>query len=267
MRKIREVLSIALVLCIGAFMGAAAIKPAWAKGLIGFKNMNEQTRVRRVFYPVGTWNAEPTNTSNLEGFNGVVTADAVPAGAGTVLITNTNPGTFTLAQRLNVELRDDAGDDTLTCTSAVIEGYDQFGQRKQETLTSITETAQVTRVVWERVTRLVATGCQAADTTPTATDALQIWAPNTTIGLGFAIRDEQDFIAACINDASATPDQFNCAQHSGAAGIVSALNLAKQCGPNGDERCFTFNVALAALFSGATVANDDQLAIVYRPRF
>jgi hypothetical protein len=105
------------------------------------------------------------------------------------------------AAKLDVKLSDDANADTLVCTSVTIEGYNQFGERVDETLTTISETNVESQHCYEKVVRIAGVGCTS--NSGDADDVLRV-AASAELCLPYRIEHKDAILSLSIWDLSAT---------------------------------------------------------------
>ena len=246
-----------------------------ARGPIGFRDLNVQTSSRRhsiQLIPASVGTLPGAGNGTTIGVAGVISAPGLGSGGDSFRVQTTTIAGFMWPQQLYVAIVDSNGSDTETCASVNVYGYDQFHRAVKETVLTIAEAGEYTNTVFERVTRTEWYDCIAADGSPGAGDSAVLMAPNTRLGFGFVIKDENDFVSVCLADTNATPTSttLNCLALNDATStdVQSAIVVAKSCGPNADERCSYFNVlADATLFQAVTPASGDILHVTFRPRF
>ena len=271
MKKLQTRAAVALVsFCIALMVvGLAFLAPLdAARGPIGWRDLNAPVSTRVLNVALGTFG---TGTGVTIGSGGVLSAQTLETYCDT---TNCGPyvqtssiSTFAWPQKLFVRLIDGGAGDTLTCASATIHGVDQWGIPKVEVVLTITETGEYTNTVFESVSRVVGTGCGESGGI-TGTDVLTVQAPMTYLGLRIPFSSEADIISACLTDDSG--NTVLCAEKNdgGSADIQSALDVTKTCGPNADERCWTFNAGLSNLWQTvAPEAGADAIRIEFRKRY
>lgn len=136
------------------------------------------------------------------GTNG---ADAAALDATSHTVTAASVGAIPVPSALEVVLVDGSSNDTLTCTSVRIDGYDAWGFKTGETVSTVSETAKYTNTAFSEITSVVGTGCTTG--TNSATDALRVGA-SLKVALPAKIRQVGDIEAVCIDDASGS--DLNC---------------------------------------------------------
>lgn len=188
-------------LLAGALIAAALLFAPSAIALLGPKHMDGQLRVAN--YTIAKVVIPTTGVTVASG--GVIVASTIYDGAAAA---DVSLGTTVIAalpypSKLRVGLIDGgAASGALTCTSVAIRGKNQFGQVVSETVSTITETAQLTARVYETVDSIVSTGCAIASGGDTS-DVLQVTG-SAVIGLPRKLRVAADIISMCVTDVSAS---------------------------------------------------------------
>lgn len=235
---------------------------------VGWKHLDKEVAVRQIAIPLPSL-AGPGATVVTQGVQGNLSVQTLGAGQLGRQVQTSSIGTLHWPQRVFIQAIDTGANDTDTCASIVLGGYDQFGESKSETILTIDETGEYSLTVWERLTRVQANNCMAADGSPTSTDYIRVVATDRYLGFGFHIVNETDFISMCLIDDSDTPDEMNCASlNNGSTNDVqSAMSLAASCGPTGRELCNYVDIMTSNLFaSSLTPAVNDTLIVRWRPR-
>lgn len=180
-----------------------AIVPLTAFALIGPKNVDGQLRVARYVIPRVSIGAAADVTVDTEG---VIVSQTIWDGAAVIAapsIVAPNVGTMPYPAKLRVDLVDGgAASGAITCTSVVIRGKDQFGRAINETVSTLTETEQITARVYEQVDYVTFAGCAIASGGDTD-DLIQVSA-SYWIGLPRKLRTAADIISMCFSDTSAS---------------------------------------------------------------
>lgn len=208
MRKLISVLSALAVFCLS--------NVAIAK--VGTRNLEEDVKHRQICM---VYNPSGTASNGLDGVVFQTSIDAIHSPTSTAANAGA-PSTFAWPSKLTVDLNDASSDSTLTCSTVVIKGTDQFGKVISETLTSLTETDSTTTNVFSTVTSVVGTVCAGGETGDTL-----VVRQSAEIGLTVKISDSSDVESACIHDQSDS-DVVKCARYDngGTDDITSALELS-----------------------------------------
>lgn len=200
------------ILTVFVVIAAVAI-PLTAYALIGPKQLDGQLAVEHYVIPQVVIPVAADVTQDVEG---VVLTPTLWDGAAVIAAasyTEPNVGTLPYPTKLRVDLVDGgAGTGAITCTSVTIRGFNQFGQYTTETLTSLTETEQITSRVYERVTYVAFAGCAFASGGDTD-DLFQVTA-SSWVGLPRKLRTYADIVSMCFEDASDSSN-FKCYRGAG----------------------------------------------------
>lgn len=245
---------LATLLLVFSFSTAAFAK-------VGTRNLEEEIKHEVICMPVPV-----TGTSTAgNGGDGLIfktTINAVSAPTSTAASAGA-PSTFPWPALLTIDLLDSAAtSDTLTCTSVIIKGQDQFGTLISETVTTISETAKNTTKVFSSVSSIVGAGCAGASD---AGDVLVVY-QSPHLGLTRRIAAAADIEAACIADASngggAGAGSPMCARldNGGSDDISSAVSLSN----------YTLNTSTAIFGvegSEVAAAADDIICLRIRSSF
>ena len=193
-----------------------------AFALIGNRNLEDELRHESICIP-----APLTGTSTAgNGLDGLIfktTINGISAPTSTASNAGA-PSSFPWPAKLAVDLLDSAATaDTLTCTSVVIKGKDQFGRSIGEMVSTVSETAQNTSNVFSTVSSVVGAGCAGASD---AGDVLVVY-QSQEVGLTRKIRAAADLEAVCLADRSDS-GTTKCARldNGGSDDISSALELS-----------------------------------------
>lgn len=171
---------------------------AWAG--VAFKNLSPETSLRSACYHL-----QVAATSNDLGDDGVVfrhahgTATSISQTTSLGDSANTTFATIPYPSVLALGLSDASANDTLTCSSVTIKGYDAFGRPHTETVSGVTETmgaAETTRA-FSQIYSVVATCSAGSD----AGDALVI-GTGLKVGAPARTRKLSDIESVYIVDSS-----------------------------------------------------------------
>lgn len=236
-------------------LGLAALVAVPAYALIGPKNVDGQLRVASYVIP----RVVIPTTGVTVATGGVILASTIWDGAAAA---NVSVNALTIAalpypSKLRVGLLDGgAGSGDLTCTSVAIRGKNQFGQDVSETVSTITETAQLTARVYETVDSIVSAGCAIASGGDTS-DVLQVTG-SAVVGLPRKLRVAADIISMSVYDVSATAT-ITMRGSGTMAGAAVSLNEAGAIDIDDSA------VDIADAQNLPVVANDD-LGLTFRIR-
>lgn len=175
-----------------------ALLPATALGQIGSSNLGNELRTHDKLI-LGYALADAT-TSNTIGTRGVILAStAGTIGAATSLTVTSGFGVPPYAAKLTVEMHDAAEAGAVACSKVVIEGRNQFGLRVKSILLNVGEAStSTTNHAFERVDRLVATGC----TGTAANDRIHVYVSDA-VAVDRVLQSNADIVAVCQRDPNA----------------------------------------------------------------
>lgn len=154
----------------------------------------------------------------------------------------------------------------MSCSSATLIGFDQFGNALSESLTgtsSISETAKNTVNVFESISRVAVTGCNAGGDgaiLATSADLVQL-SCSLNVGLQFDIKntvaaDVGAVITACMYDTSAS--HVLCNRVSGTSDTTLLLKRSRV-----DFIHNSFDISGTGI-GGVAIADGDSVRIRYR---
>jgi len=167
--------------------------------------------------------------SATAGTRGVVAVGAIGAGTSITITTGIFPPPY--AARLVVRMHDAANAGAVTCSSVVISGRNQFGINVSEKTTA-DEDGVTTKHAYERVDRIVASGCAGT----AANDRLHVYA-GPYVAVDRVLQSNADIVVVCQRDPNAaefalcvpgsacTVDAF-----SGTVSIASCTDLSAVAG-------------------------------------
>lgn len=202
-------------------------------------------------------------TEVVVDIDGVILGDSVWSGAAaqSPAITEANSqdvGTMPYPAKLRVVLIDGgAASGALTCTSITLNGYDQFHIRQSETISTITETSQTGRIVFEQVTSYSSVGCAIASGGDTS-DILRV-STSLDIGLPRKIKTYSDIISVCVVDESDATDEVQCMR---GAGTITGARVSLQEAGAVDLVCSSVNLVDSDL--NIVAANLDKVSMRIR---
>lgn len=167
-------------------------------GGIGTRNLNFELRtnvkqIERINI------AALTNVGTTEGTNGLLLSSAIQGFTAMVRTTSIANKRVHYPARLSIFIIDANANDTITCTRAIVKGFNQFGSLVTETVESIVEGENLTKNAFERVTSFQMVGC----TYPTdATDLMKV-AVSDHPSIGRLIAKATDLVSVCKVDRAA----------------------------------------------------------------
>lgn len=243
MKKLINILAVLVVLCTA---GAASAQ-------VGSRNLAFPYQVLDTCYYYNVWTTPTEIDFPSDGIVALKSVDT--GGTNNLTFTTAEIASFAYPARLTVQLADVTANDSLVCTSATLEGYDQFGKKVRETISTLVDaTPQVTNNVFRRLTAVSAIGC--SDGTD-ATDALVV-ALSSFVGLGVKVRTDADVEMACLRIAANT--SYDCATDPG---IATAVTLYDSTTP---AKSYTFDMA-QTVFDGAAGVDDTTVCFRIVPSF
>lgn len=191
------------------FLFVAYIGTAFAAGHIGFRNVVSYMRTKEITFHLNPTHATNDVTAGTDGVLAVTTANAVTSYTLTAFSPPVSPC------KVNLLFIDDATTpNTLGACAFTIVGYDQYGNAVSETTASVGESNVESARVYEKLTRVTATGCTAGGD---ATDYFRI-ACSDEYGVGMPISDP-DQVVACVYDGTNT-----ICRESGDTGFDAAVD-------------------------------------------
>lgn len=243
--------------------------PAFAQ--VGSDNLTREARYSETCI---TYNVGAAIASVVEGTDGGIWVQSVDTACQTAVCSDTQPAMLAYPSELSYGLTDTTANDTLTCTSLTITGYDQFGEIITYFDATITETVETTGVVFSKLTRIQLSGCSNGTD---ATDEFVINGTDVTaggarrIGLGKKISSYKDIESICIRDASASNALLCAPGDDGSAADLQTLLRTRVTFPiaSGVTRKMpdaSLDVVTTALFGGTKVAVADGDQICWRIR-
>ncbi len=204
--------TLALYLALVACAVGAWLSNLDAAGHLGPEGVLPELRTEQIEYVL------QIQATNASGDGGTVT----PGRRG-VIATNTvnDVGVITLSRdggtispppypcRVHVKTIDDDSDQTLTCASVLLEGWNQFGSKTSETISSVTETAQLSARVYENIDRITGTTCVGG---ASANDLLHV-SCSQVVGLPWRTSSQNgiergSITNVCVLDQSATNESY-----------------------------------------------------------
>jgi len=192
-----------------------------AAALVEPKHLSLETRVRRVEYPVARPAATNVDggTDNIIigisalGIDGGFADSGVAIDGGPTTFVNVpdggdaGPGTVAYYLRppaapsqLDIILVDVSANSTLTCASVTITGYNQFGAKVVETVSTVSETVKSTNNAFSQVLSVQMTGC--AGGTSATDDYLRV-SGSIRYALPLRARQVGDIVSVCVRDQAA----------------------------------------------------------------
>ena len=233
------------------FLSALFLVPSIASAKVGFRNLEEDVKHRQICMPTAP---AGTGTHGSAGviWQGTINAVAAPASSAD---SATAPSTFPWPSRVGLILVDASANGTLTCTSVVLVGTDQFGKRVRETVSSITETVSYSTNVFSTISSVTGAGCAGG---AEAGDLLVV-RQGVHLGLTVKLGAKTDVRAACLTDASAS-NAVLCARYNngGTDDLESVINMTN----------FTIDTSVAiwgAEGSEVAAAVSDVICLRIRP--
>lgn len=224
----------------------ALLVPSLSFALEGDDNVEPNLRRKQFCFRYGA-TVTGGSPSADPGTAGVLATQALNSGPASYTLTTFNVMPY--MARVGVALNDVNANDTLTCTSVQITGRDQFGQVRQETLSTITETVRYSTYVYSTLTSVVATTC--SDSTD-ATDTLMLFASQYA-GVGANIKRTRDVESLCMYDSSAT-NSMECAINTT---LLTAVNTAND----------TVDLLVTNLFDSVALAANDHICMRVLPSY
>lgn len=219
---------------------------------IGIPNTTEVTVGTNgvVAAPSSAHDAGFVSDAGLSPTDASIGLDAQAYDAASHTVTAATISAVPVPSALEVVLIDGSSNDTLTCDSVRIDGYDAWGFKTGETVTSVSESAKYTNTAFAEVTSVVGSGCTTG--TNSAADALRVGA-SLKVALPVKIRQPGDIEAICIDDASGDLNCFTGLQ----VDTYDALEMDYFTVDLGDDDIDTA--------VGTSVASGDGLYIRVRP--
>lgn len=246
MKKFSLLISLVLTLVAGT-----------AFGQVSDRHLSKSTRADRqcVMYNVAA--------GTVAGTDGTLYANTINGGVCQVgpCVATSTVGGLLYASSLLYGLTDANADDTLTCSSISISGYDQFGEVVVFTDTTVAETAEETPFVFSKVFRIAVSGCVGATD---AGDVVHV-RQGARIGLGRILRSWRDVESMCIRDASAS-NQTLCAFASDGSTADLESDVRLRFTQSGRKYADSSVLVSEALFGGSKVAAADGDEICWRVR-
>lgn len=265
MNRLRKHWPAALVLLV--FFG---ISTAYA--LVESKNMDYVNRSRDV--RIGPIAIQAADGGVLTGTNGVITRALLMSGdAGVAAPAATVFATMPYCSRVKVFLYDEANDGTLTMTSVVIRGIDQFGEQRQETLTTINESLTpygdagarlaLSDHVYCSINYAVGAGASGMANTDGGTDQMVV-AVTGQVGTTVPINAYGDIQDICIVDSSDS-SRVKCALAASSGGAIGINGMTTVNRGNVNTEALAFG-ALANTDGGqVAAATGDTILLRVRP--
>lgn len=189
-------------------LAALLLVPSLSFAKVGTRNLEEDVKHTAICLNELD-HTDTSSTTDVQGAGGIVFETSVASISAPTSTTGatTSPHTIVWPAKLQVQLLDAFPVATLTCTSVVLEGEDQFGTLVRETVSSITESEQTTATVFSKLNKVTGAGCANGGTG----DVIQI-KTSLEIGLGVKIARASDLESICIKDESVSGDPWGCAQ-------------------------------------------------------
>ncbi len=241
-------LRIAALLLVGVVYSL----PALAGGGIGSRNLDEEIRARKVCVDYAV---PALGTDVTPGETGIVFYQSTNGLSGTTVLSATSSVvSLDHPAKLTYDLHDATTADTLTCTSLVIVGTDQFGKVVRYTDATMTETAETTTQVFSTVTSISITGCQGSSD---AGDAVYIYV-SPELGLLSKVRAAADIESVCIKDAGDSDTKCAPADYTGSVDIAAAYELS--------SHSIDVSTAMFGDPAGTPVAAADGDTVCWRVR-